>query len=177
MAVTTNDQSAGGPACDLHARDHGPCDHHETAPGTAGPPVMFGRTIPAWVPPVLVAAFAAVGCLVAGLVDPGGSSVLPGCPFFEMTGLDCPGCGISRGAHALARGDVATALDHNVLLAVLVPGAIVAWLAWFGRSVGLPIGRYRPSTRVAWAVVAVIAAFGVVRNLPIDALFVLDARA
>ena len=44
------------------------------------------------------------------------------CPFKAVTGWDCPFCGGLRGTYALIHGDVATALDRNVLLPVLARG-------------------------------------------------------
>ena len=49
------------------------------------------------------------------------------CPLYELTGLSCPGCGLTRAAVALSRGELRTALSYN---AMLVPyGGYVGWLA------------------------------------------------
>lgn len=53
----------------------------------------------------------------------------PPCPLKVMTGLDCPGCGGLRCVHALSQGDIATALDQNLLAVVLLP-AVIVWLGW-----------------------------------------------
>jgi uncharacterized protein DUF2752 len=46
-------------------------------------------------------------------------------------GLSCPGCGLSRAALALARGDVAAAMHHHPLSPIAVPllALAVGWLA------------------------------------------------
>jgi len=69
------------------------------------------------------------------LVDPNEPGHYPLCPTQYLTGLDCPGCGGLRAVHALAHGDVAAALDHNVFIVlVLLPACVVLWLAWLRRS-------------------------------------------
>ena len=81
-----------------------------------------------------------------------------------MTGLDCPGCGLTRGVRHLVTGHPLAALDHNVLLVALVPFVVWAWLAWAGlvtRHVPPRVGGRR-----AWALLAFLVAFAVVRNLP-----------
>jgi len=50
---------------------------------------------------------------------------LPICPFAYLTGLPCPGCGLSRAAFALFRGDVRGALAMHPLVFVALPGALV----------------------------------------------------
>ncbi len=57
-------------------------------------------------------------CLYACL-DPADSDwgrFFPKCPVKLLTGLQCPGCGIQRAAHALLHGDVIGALSQNWFL-------------------------------------------------------------
>ena len=63
---------------------------------------------------------ARVGALVAVL---GGAVALeiPLCPFAILTRHPCPGCGLTRAALALMRGDAAEALHLHPLSVVLVP--------------------------------------------------------
>jgi hypothetical protein len=114
-------------------------------------------------------AAAVAGCAYVALYDPSASSALyPACPFYALTGLDCPGCGITRALHALLTGDVGRALDHNVIFVLALP--LIAWaiLASTVRRSGRPFPgpelRWRPWTVVA--AVVVIGGFWVVRNLP-----------
>ncbi|WP_396615879.1 DUF2752 domain-containing protein [Lysobacter soli] len=90
------------------------------------------------------------------------------CVFHAVTGLHCPGCGLTRMLHALAHGDVARAWSMNPLAMIALP-LLAAMLAqwWLARPL-LPawLDRYAHDGRV-W-IVALIA-FGVLRNLPMFA--------
>ncbi len=85
----------------------------------------------------------AAGCLAVGLLDPS-TAPFPACPWRALTGIDCPGCGATRALHALLRGDVATAVDHNVLLVALVVVAAVGVVVAATRR-----AARRPPLRVA----------------------------
>ena len=109
--------------------------------------------------------------------DPNQSGSYGYCPLHSLTGLDCPFCGGLRGTSALLHGDIATALDHNLLLpvylGVLVVVGVVAFRgSGFGRLGDLGNGRGR---LVMWGLVAITLAFFVIRNLPWFPY--LDARA
>src|SRR5262245_15869110 len=95
------------------------------------------------------------------LVDPSRGGLYPRCPSRLLLGLDCPFCGGLRGTHDLLHGDLAGALDHNLLLpaAVLVATDL------------MPLtGRPAPRVHVPrWAMIAaavVVVAFTIARNLP-----------
>ena len=47
------------------------------------------------------------------------------CPFRAVTGLMCPGCGMTHALDALVRGDVRSAVQYNVLSISLVPALAV----------------------------------------------------
>ena len=98
--------------------------------------------------PWVFAGAALAGCAVVGLTG-AHNPLLPVCPFKEVTGLDCPGCGLTRGVRQLVTGHPLAALDHNVLLVAIVPFVVWAWLAWAGL-----VTRHLPPRvggRRAWA--------------------------
>lgn len=100
-------------------------------------------------------------------IDPSGSNIFPVCPFHAMTGLNCPGCGATRGMHWLLNGDVLTALHFNAMLVVFVPLMIygIVSLVLLGiRGKGLPAPRLAPQG--IWIFLILMLAFGVFRNLP-----------
>lgn len=96
------------------------------------------------------------------------------CPLRRFTGLDCPLCGATRATFALLRGDVATALDHNLLYVLALPIVVLLVLLWLVRR-RWPAWVEKPVT--LWSVAAVAVAFGIVRNLPFDAVSVLGSAA
>lgn len=89
--------------------------------------------------------------LQAGLVSLG----LPGwqCPFLHVTGLPCPGCGLSRAMVTLLEGDWDTSLELHafaplfVVALLLVIGTtilpqqqrawFIGWLEWVERRTGI----------------------------------------
>ena len=116
-----------------------------------------------------IAGLAAAGGILILLknVNPAASGWFPQCPFYALTSLNCPGCGATRGMHALLNGDFATALDFNVLLVLFVPMIIYFILnlisvIWRGQTLG--IGKLPPAG--IWAFAVILLVFGVLRNLP-----------
>lgn len=85
---------------------------------------------------------AAVGCgLVAACVvlaaaDPTGAAWMPRCPVKWLTGLDCPGCGLLRAAHAALCGRWAEAWGFNAFLVVSLPYALWLLLGRIARALG-----------------------------------------
>ena len=118
------------------------------------------------------ALLALLGCMLVGgvvlyLYRPE-SLQIPRCPFLQLTGWQCPGCGSLRGIHALLHGDIGQVLQLNVML---IPGLI-----YFAFLVLLELTRphdlraerlYRRfSGRTAsWIIFALIIVWGVGRNL------------
>lgn len=49
------------------------------------------------------------------------------CPFHLITGLWCPGCGLTRAAGALARGQVGDAITWHPMILPLALQAVVVW--------------------------------------------------
>ena len=118
---------------------------------------------------IALAGIGALG-LGAGLVwyfDPTKTDFFPYCPLLRFTGFACPGCGLTRGFHALLHGDVWTALDFNALipLFVLILGYVVASLLSLAIR-GRAIVALEKNVTYLWILVAVLIAFGILRNLP-----------
>jgi len=110
----------------------------------------------------------AVGSLVISYFDPSTYNFFPVCPLFKLTGFACPGCGLTRGFHALFHGDVLTALHFNALIPVwlVIFGYLFLSLVLFAvRGKALPMKL--PSPVTLWVFLLGLLAFGVVRNLPV----------
>mgnify|MGYP001431419616 CR=1 FL=1 len=113
--------------------------------------------------------------IVDGYPSEGGP--YPSCPTQVLLGLDCPACGTLRGGHALLRGRLGQSLDHNLLLVVAVPVAVVAWVVLAARALGRPVAAPRLPRWAVPAAIAVAAVFTVVRNLDLGPLAWLDSAA
>ena len=109
------------------------------------------------------------GCFVVWYFKPGEDSFFPGCPLLEHTGLACPGCGLTRGFHALFHGDIYTALDYNALVPVFAIG-----FAWAMFLMGNVVIRGKKLTfslfpeSLIYASIVLLALFGILRNLPYE---------
>lgn len=108
-----------------------------------------------------IAAGLGVAAVLLYLFPPTETHFYPRCVFHAVTGLACPGCGSLRAAHSFLHGDFATAFRFNPLLFVLLPLAGLAWLAYRPASLSAVPAKW------IWALLGVIIAFGVLRNLPL----------
>lgn len=111
------------------------------------------------------------------LVDPGRSTVFPPCPSRTLLGLDCPACGGLHGTHDLLHGRVGEALDHNLLLPGLLLALGMALVWWMVPLTGRPTPVWRVPRWLTATAIAVVVAFTVARNLPVDALTFLASDA
>ncbi len=109
---------------------------------------------------------------VLATFPPTDTSFYPKCQLHSLTGLHCPGCGMTRFASALFRGDLTQAAAYNAVAVVAVPIAALwglqqvwAWL-WGVR----PRRWFSPEThsRVTAVFLAVLAVFFVLRNVPVE---------
>lgn len=101
----------------------------------------------------------ALFCSLTGLALP--------CPFHTLTGLWCPGCGVSRMCISLLRGEFSTAWGYNPALMALLP-VLAAVLTRLGVRY-VRTGETRPTRGenvLIWGMAVCLLAFGVLRNLP-----------
>ncbi len=128
---------------------------------------MAATGLPPTVAPLAVAGLAVAVCAVLALVDPEDRTLwTPRCPFRAATGLDCPGCGGTRALTALLRGDLLTAVSHNLLTVLLLPLLVWGWFGWLRHRAGRRAARPDLPTPVAWTLAIGIPVFMLVRNLP-----------
>ncbi len=119
-------------------------------------------------PPVAVAVGAAATAAVVARNDPSTTGGLVACPVRALTGIWCPGCGLTRATHHLLHGDVVQALSFNAMTPFVLAGLLTLWYVWFrvATGAGVPdrIRRIRVMSYVAAGLI--LLAFTVVRNIP-----------
>ncbi|HEV2692107.1 MAG TPA: DUF2752 domain-containing protein [Verrucomicrobiae bacterium] len=115
---------------------------------------------------ILLAVIAAVIGTFVFFFNPTTHNFYPVCQFHRLTGLNCPGCGMTRALYALLHGDFSTALRDNALLVLAIPALIARafWLA-LRKSQGHAATKFFPEHSL-WVLLAIALIFGVLRNLP-----------
>lgn len=89
------------------------------------------------------------------------------CPIRLVTGLYCPGCGVSRMCLRLLRGDLAGAFRANPLLLLALPWLAGACLVHLVRYVRRGPGQTPVWEERGWLVLAgLFVVYGALRNLP-----------
>lgn len=87
------------------------------------------------------------------------------CPIYSITGLQCPGCGVSRMFLALLHLDFSAAFYYNSALLCLLPVLMLVGT----RKIYLYIRYDRKKDRfcdvLIWIMVAVLVLFGILRNI------------
>jgi len=110
----------------------------------------------------------AVGCFVVWFFNPSKTQLFPACPTLSVTGYACPGCGLTRGFHALFHGDIVGALDFNLLIpffAIAFAYFAVSMLLVVVRGRALPYKFIGPTA--GWAMLLIAVGFGIIRNIPV----------
>ena len=100
---------------------------------------------------------------------PSAAGWFPGCLFHRLTGLECPGCGMTRAAYATLHGRFGEALRFNPLGMIVLPALgvwvgiqIPAWLRGEAQAFRCRVGR-----RGAWWLVGIVLGYWVLRNIPV----------
>jgi hypothetical protein len=117
---------------------------------------------------IILIAVAVTASLLYFCFDPSLNHFFPPCPFYTLTGLFCPGCGSQRAFHDLLHGDVLNAADHNLLFVLFTPlvlfSGIVAVNNIFRKK--KIAQRIFNSTVFTFAVLIIVLAFWILRNIP-----------
>ncbi len=95
-------------------------------------------------------------------------SIFPKCPLKLLTGLDCPGCGLTRSLYALLHGDLVAAASHNLLVLFVVPWVVMALVRWTAQRFGHDIPKlFIVKQWMVPATVILLTIFTVARNIPV----------
>lgn len=117
--------------------------------------------------PALVGAAGLGAAVLLHLHDPHDSGAYGYCPFLQLTGKPCPGCGGLRAVNDLTRGDLVGAASSNILAVALVGFLAVTWVLWAARRLRGRVDRMITlSTTAGFAAIGVLVVFGILRNTP-----------
>jgi len=133
---------------------------------TENPETVKSSTVERVLAFVCVAGMSAATFAV-GYFNPATAGFFPVCPLLKLTGIACPGCGMTRGLHALLHGDILTALDYNLLLPAVLfffGYLFVSLFLTFARGSGLDFKLF--NQKIIWSFFGFALAFSVLRNLP-----------
>ena len=121
-------------------------------------PVIFAGT-------VLAATAVGVGAMVF-FFNPSTHGFYPVCLFHSLTGLNCPGCGMTRALYALLHGNFRMALKDNALFVLAFAVLILAGVRFLWLKVNNRSATFIVPAKVLWLFLATTFVFAVIRNLP-----------
>jgi hypothetical protein len=109
----------------------------------------------------IAAALGMAWLVVIVVADPTRQMLTPPCPYLTLTGLACPGCGLTRALHFLLHGDVRQAFAYNPWAFLGAP-AVAAFV--LVPSVADEVRTLRVRTGISWIMLVVTVAFWIWRN-------------
>jgi hypothetical protein len=127
------------------------------------PPAQAERSL-AW---VMLLGLSAV-FLISMLWRPADEPTIILCPFRALTGLLCPGCGMTRAFCALGHGELGRAIRFNALSPLLYLSFIIAWVGAAATLLNLHrlsamVNRLRPGATAGVLILALTLVWWVVR--------------
>lgn len=101
------------------------------------------------------------------LFDPEKYVLFPKCPFYTITGLQCPSCGSQRALHSLLHLQIGAALKYNFFLVISLPYAtllvLITWIIPKNKFIKIRSVCYHPFTVNTYIVLLVC--WWIFRNL------------
>ncbi|MEI9960978.1 MAG: DUF2752 domain-containing protein [Limisphaerales bacterium] len=97
--------------------------------------------------------------------NPSTQGFYPICVFHKLTGLNCPGCGMTRALYALLHGHLLTAMRDNALFVL----TSAVFTVWGGRFAFLKMrnqpAKLNVTSKLLWSFLILAIAFAILRNL------------
>lgn len=86
------------------------------------------------------------------------------CVFHEITGLECPGCGITRCILSIIKGNLKEAFHYNMLIFISLPIAIV-YSIYISYNYIKGKKYYKLGDKGWYVILTIVILFGIIRNI------------
>jgi Protein of unknown function (DUF2752) len=107
----------------------------------------------------------ASGAAYLFVFEPGRTGIFLSCPFHTLTGLNCPGCGTTRGLHQLLHGHFIAAFELNPLMLLGLPILSYALIVYTRAAItGQPMPQFTLSPKCGWLLTGLVLGFWIFRN-------------
>ncbi len=131
----------------------------------SAPPKISASPSLGWFAAIVLGATAIGAGAMVFFFNPNTHAFYPICLFHKFTGLNCPGCGMTRALFALLHGNFLAALKDNALFVL----TLVMLAVWSGRFVFLKMrnqpAKLNVTSKVLWSFLILAVVFAVLRNL------------
>ena len=88
------------------------------------------------------------------------------CLFHEITGLYCPGCGVTRMIISILKLDLYQAFRYNPLLFILFPVFIILFINYIYCLIKIKTPLYKKVNNSVWILLIIILIlYGIIRNI------------
>jgi Protein of unknown function (DUF2752) len=96
--------------------------------------------------------------------NPAKNPLLPSCPFKNLTGFFCPGCGGQRAFHAILHGNFTDAFHDNLLIFIAIPIAFYKIILQLNGTASKDV--FTLNTKGIWIFLSLLIIFVLIRNIP-----------
>lgn len=87
------------------------------------------------------------------------------CPFYKITGYQCPGCGSQRAFHEILHLHFWEAFKQNALFVMAIPYFLLAFYTSFDKEKHQKLRSYLLGSKTLLFLLIIIILFGIIRNL------------
>ena len=101
-------------------------------------------------------------------IDPSANVYFRKCPFLQLTGYVCPGCGSQRAIHHLLNYNLIQAYMENPMLVLSIPYLAMGFIYNLIKEPSAEVLKWRKrffGHRIIYILLFLIVAFGIFRNL------------
>ena len=116
----------------------------------------------------IVIIFVTILAILYRTYNPIGNIYFPKCPFRELTGLKCPGCGSQRAVHYLLNFDILNATKENAILVLSLPYILTGIVFDLLKRTNGKILKWRKrlfGQKAIFVILTIIIAFWILRNI------------